>query len=240
MDGYKQLAVEALQQQGIQGEVLFETNDIRATKHTVGPHGVRDEGTYITVHLPDSVERCDTAAVRRSATRALGWLLRHSDAAGISPLVVGLGNPTRLCDALGCRTLDAMQAERGYKLFAPRTRAQTGLETPDLVRAVAQLSHADMLVAVDTLACTSPQYLCRTIQLSDAGIRPGAGVGHGGQALCRQSMGVPVLCLGVAMMAYVDPFGDRHCVSPQNLEEVVACTANLLGAVLTDALARSC
>ena len=236
MDGYRQLAIEALQQRGIQGHTLWENDEIKVTRHTVGPHEVRDAGTYLTVHLPDSLDRVDRQAASKAATQAVQWLLGNMNAATENPLVVGLGNPNRLCDALGCRTLDALQAGPGCKLFAPRTQAQTGLETQAVVRQIARLAKTDLLVVIDALACTSPQYLCRTIQLSDAGIRPGAGVGKAGQALSRQSMGIPVLYLGVALMAFVDPFGDRHCVSPQNIEETVADAAEVLAAALKEAL----
>ena len=67
----------------------------------------------------------------------------------------------------------------------------------EVVRAVCQKIHPACVIAVDALASRSLERLCRTLQLADTGISPGSGVGNHRFRLDRESLGVPVIALGV-------------------------------------------
>ena len=73
----------------------------------------------------------------------------------------------------------------------------TGLESAELVRAVTEKLRPDAVIAVDALASRKLGRVCRTVQLTDTGIIPGAGVGNRRAALNRETLGIPVLALGV-------------------------------------------
>ena len=75
--------------------------------------------------------------------------------------------------------------------------AKTGMESADVVKGVVERLHPDVVIAVDSLAAREAARLARTIQLSDTGISPGAGVGNRRAAFDRDYIGVPVIAVGV-------------------------------------------
>ena len=86
-----------------------------------------------------------------------------------------------------------------------------------------------MVVLVDALACSGPQNLARTIQLTDRGISPGMGVGKGRKAVDADIVGGKVLTVGIPLIAHTDPFGEDLCVTPTDIERIVKRCADLLG-----------
>ena len=81
--------------------------------------------------------------------------------------------------------------------LTPGVLDSTGMESGLLVQAAAAELHPACVIAVDALASRSAERLCRTVQLSDAGIAPGSGVGNHRMALSRETLGVPVIAVGV-------------------------------------------
>lgn len=237
MDFYRQLALEALQEMGEKGELLFRVGRSEVWRHTAEADSVREAGNYLTVLPTEGTVAEQEDCLRKATIRALGWLLNADKIASNRALVVGLGNATTMCDALGAKTLERMRPTQKMLLFCPNTQSQTGIPSGDSTRWLAKETRADLVVVVDTLACSSPHYLCRSVQVSDAGIRPGAGLGQARKALNRQTVGVPVVYLGIPMLSFVDPFADRQCVIPQNIEEVLSSCAALLSECIAAALA---
>ncbi len=127
--------------------------------------------------------------------------------------VVGLGNADMTPDAIGPGTVRRLTVTRHLRdydaaLFdalgccelaalAPGVMGQTGFESGELVGNVAQLLSPDLVIAVDALAARSCERLASTIQLSDRGIAPGAGIGNHRMAIDHETMGCPVIGLGV-------------------------------------------
>ena len=129
-------------------------------------------------------------------------------------LVVGLGNLYVTPDSLGPRVLQHLQVTRHYdgqygkgflkeqgmaavSAIAPGVMAQTGMETAEILKGVVEETGPDLVVAIDALAARSVHRLGCTIQLSDTGIRPGSGVGNHRSGLTKETLGVPVLAVGV-------------------------------------------
>lgn len=129
-------------------------------------------------------------------------------------LVVGLGNPSVTPDALGPKVLNNLQVTRHLnqqygesfcrknKLpilsgIIPGVMAQTGMETAEILKGVIHQTQPDMLIVIDALAARSIRRLGTTIQLTDTGIHPGSGVGNHRHSLTRESLGIPVLAIGV-------------------------------------------
>lgn len=129
-------------------------------------------------------------------------------------LVVGLGNLYVTPDSLGPRVLQHLPMTRHYdgqygKGFlkehgmasisgiVPGVMAQTGMETAEILKGVVKETKPELVIAIDALAARSVHRLGCTIQLSDTGIRPGSGVGNHRSGLTRESLGVPVLAVGV-------------------------------------------
>ena len=75
--------------------------------------------------------------------------------------------------------------------------AQTGMETAEIIKGLIKETRPDMIIAIDALAARSIRRLGTTIQLTDTGIHPGSGVGNHRHSLTKESLGVPVLAVGV-------------------------------------------
>ena len=179
-------------------------------------------GMYLTVEAASLAKKDDD--YHREVSEELAGLLRgmlkehglETEKMGrpVRTLVVGLGNPEATPDALGPKVLEHLQATRhleleygadfcrkhGYPVLSgitPGVMAQTGMESAEIVRGVVKETKPDLVLVVDALAARSTKRLNRTFQISDAGIYPGSGVGNHRNALTGESLGVPVLAIGV-------------------------------------------
>ncbi len=132
----------------------------------------------------------------------------------LSFLVVGLGNRQVTPDALGPYVVDNLNVTRHivkeYGKYAmgmehtgivsaivPGVMGQTGMETVEIVKGVVAETKPDIVIAVDALAARNSKRLNRTIQIADTGIHPGSGVGNHRCGLTAETLGVPVIGIGV-------------------------------------------
>ncbi|MCC8356282.1 MAG: GPR endopeptidase [Oscillospiraceae bacterium] len=160
-----------------------------------------------------------------------------------SVLVAGLGNPAITPDAVGPMTTASTLATRHLKaqmpedfsLFRPVSVCQTGvlgttgMESAELIHAIAGAVSPHAIVVIDALAARSSEKLCRTVQLADSGIVPGSGVGNDRAELSRRLLGVPVLAVGVPTV--VDA-GDGLIVTPRNIDKYVKDAGKLIAYAL--------
>ncbi|MCH1624998.1 GPR endopeptidase [Fredinandcohnia quinoae] len=129
-----------------------------------------------------------------------------------SCLVVGLGNWNVTPDALGpiavenllvTRHLFNLQPEnvqegfRSVCAIAPGVMGITGIETSDIIYGVIEQAKPDFVIAIDALASRSIERVNTTIQISDTGIHPGSGVGNKRKELSQDSLGIPVIAIGI-------------------------------------------
>lgn len=162
-------------------------------------------GTYVTLELEKGILR-DPDGFSRAAVR-LGKALVKMLPTGGSVLVVGLGNAAVTPDAVGPRTLDHLVVTRHLgssfpqlrpvSAIAPGVLGTTGLESVEVVRGIVERSNPCSVVVVDALASRSLERVCTTVQLTDTGITPGSGVGNRRAAFDRETLGVPVIAVGV-------------------------------------------
>ncbi len=177
-----------------------------------GAHALgKPVGTYITLELAGLRRREEDAFPRaaRALAEELKRLLPMKKGAGV--LVVGLGNqaitpdnigPGAVRHTLATRHLVEQVPEhfghfRPVAALAAGVLASTGVESGELVRAVTDKIKPACVIAIDALASRSLKRVCTTIQLADTGITPGSGVGNHRAALNRETLGVPVVALGV-------------------------------------------
>ena len=169
-------------------------------------------GRYITLTL-DGLHRREEGAFPRAARALAAELspLLPADVENSPVLVVGLGNRAITPDAVGplvhehtlvTRHLLAQSPQQfeGFgcvAALAAGVLGTTGVESGELTASLCRTLSPRCVVAVDALASRSVHRLCRTIQLSDTGIIPGSGVGNHRFALTRESLGVPVIAVGV-------------------------------------------
>ncbi|MCI8783876.1 MAG: GPR endopeptidase [Dorea sp.] len=172
-------------------------------------------GTYITMEAPNMAVPDEDYHDEISGELAK-FLARFikKDKEDFSVLVVGLGNRKVTPDALGPYVVDnlnitrhivkeygkyAMGEENVHLVSAivPGVMAQTGMETVEIIKGIVRETKPDMMIAVDALAARSSKRLNRTIQITDTGINPGSGVGNHRNAITKDTVGIPVVAIGV-------------------------------------------
>lgn len=172
----------------------------------------KEIGTYLTLTL-DGLERREEDSFFRAVRAVAAELstLLPPPVENSPVLVVGLGNPAITPDALGplvhrhtlvTRHLIAQMPDTfaGFGCvagIAAGVLGTTGLESGEVVSSLCRTLHPSCVVAVDALAARCVHRLCRTVQLCDAGISPGSGVGNHRTPLNQETLGVPVIAIGV-------------------------------------------
>ena len=172
-------------------------------------------GTYLTIEAPNMAVPDED--YHREISKKLAEDIKElvpERKEEVSVLVVGLGNREVTPDALGPYVADhlhvtrhivkeygkyAMGKDQVYLVSAvvPGVTGQTGMETLEIVKGIAEETEPDFVVAIDALAARNSKRLNRTIQITDTGICPGSGVGNHRLALNRETLGVKVIGIGV-------------------------------------------
>ena len=213
------LAVEAREIAGEQiGGVDFETHragSLEISRLTVRTEKARqalgkDIGTYITIELPSMTDNFTDTDER---LRIIGGEIRRLLPVNGLLLVAGLGNPEITPDALGPKTASRVLATRhitgeiarstGLDRLRPvavmttGVTGQTGIETGEYILSIVRRIRPTAVIAVDALASRRLERLGCTLQISNTGISPGAGVGNHRTKINVDTIGVPVISVGV-------------------------------------------
>ena len=197
-----------------------EEDDIHVTKVIIESKNAakvmgKPMGIYVTMEAPAMVEPDEDyhREISDCIAAELLKMLPNADKEQ-SVLVVGLGNREVTADALGPQVVDNLfitrHVVREYGKAAyncqkinlissiePGVMAKTGMETAEIIKGVVQETSPDVLIVVDALAARSTRRLNRTVQITNTGIHPGSGVGNHRNALTKESLGVPVIAVGV-------------------------------------------
>lgn len=173
-------------------------------------------GTYITLYSDGLGDMYGaewtnlTEMLAREITLAAGLDERPDG----SVLVLGLGNRQVTPDAIGPRAADMVLSTRALQdnecfsklrrvmTAAPGVYGATGIEVEETVKGLVREVQPDIIIAIDALCARSPGRIANTVQLSDAGIQPGSGVGNHRAALSRETLGVRVAAIGVPTVVY--------------------------------------
>lgn len=176
-------------------------------------------GSYLTIEAAGLREHDVELRDRVSAVLAqeLQRLLPQTGQG--STLVVGLGNWHVTPDSLGPRVIEELLITRHLFEYAPQyvddgmrsvcaiapgVLGLTGIETSDVILGVVEKIKPQAVIAIDALAARNIDRLCTTIQIADTGIAPGSGVGNKRRALNAETLGVPVIALGVPSVVYAN------------------------------------
>lgn len=211
----------------IEGVILHEwyrenssikLTEVKIVNETGARSMAKPIGTYITLEADELCSKDEDYHKEVSAELALqveGLVEKIKEINGVPRiLVVGLGNPSVTPDALGPRVLNNLQVTRQLEIqygegfccehnypvisgIIPGVMAQTGMETAEILQGIIKETKPDFLIVIDALAARSIRRLGTTIQLTDTGIHPGSGVGNHRHSLTNDSLGVPVLAIGV-------------------------------------------
>lgn len=177
----------------------------------------KPEGHYITLECEGVKKREleSRVAVSNLLGEELGRLLPKERTGPV--LVIGLGNRMVTPDSLGPRAVDGTLVTRHlYQelphlvdermspvcAIAPGVLGITGIETGEMVRCVVDAIAPRAVICIDSLSARSVSRVGSTVQLTDTGIQPGSGVGNHRNAISEDTLGVPVLAIGVPMVIY--------------------------------------
>ena len=205
----------------------FAVHEVRILSEDAAREIGKPQGRYLTLELDALIRREEDAFPR--ACKALSTLLRellpHPNDGPV--LIAGLGNRMITPDAIGPQTADHVIATRHLvaqspaifadwrpvSALAPGVLGQTCVETGEVICGVLDRVRPAAVIAVDALAAGRLSRLLRTVQLADTGITPGAGVGNARAALNKETLGVPVIAVGVPTV--VDGATLAHEISSQ-------------------------
>lgn len=229
-------------------------------------------GSYITLEMPKITDRNPdfsktvTLKFRDEMEKVLG---RFGNGC---ILAAGLGNRSITSDSLGPRVVSGLLVTRHLKEYmphsfgdslrgvcavAPGVLGTTGIETGEIIRSICARIKPSVVVAIDALAARRVERVNTTIQISDTGISPGAGVGNKRFELSRKTLGVPVIAVGVptvvdaatiavdALEAYMDdadreklaeellpPYYKSLIVAPKNTDAMISDISGIISAGL--------
>ena len=198
----------------------WETGGVQLTEVVISDAGSAEElgkacGKYLTLESPLLRERDPETRMAMAALlgEELARLLPEDERAPV--LVVGLGNRFITPDSLGALTVDRTLVTRhmtGSDFFrsdlrsvcavAPGVLGVTGVETLEMVRSLTESVRPGAVICIDSLSARSSARIGSTLQLTDTGIQPGAGVGNLRQALSAETLGVPVVAVGMPTVIY--------------------------------------
>lgn len=202
---------------GVEVEQPEMSNDIEITRvKIIDDEGSRlmgrPKGSYITVEAR-GLKSAD-ADLKDNVSKALAKELVNviPQKQNVSTLVVGLGNWDVTPDALGPEVISKILVTRHlFKMYnktedpsmaavsavTPGVMGTTGIETSDIIQGIVEKSKPDLVIAIDALASRKMERVSTTIQISTTGISPGSGVGNLRKQLNEETLGVPVIAIGV-------------------------------------------
>ncbi len=247
--------------QSSSGEV--KTTEIKITNKNGERTLKRKIGTYITVELPGFGSATDIFGDGMQAVAS--ELKKLLPAEGLI-LVAGLGNEQITPDALGpkCASLifstrhigKELQKSIGFESLRPVARiapgvlGQNGIETGEILAGIIKQVDPAAIITVDALASRRLSRLGCTVQLCDTGITPGSGVGNARAEISSDTMGVPVISLGVptvvdaATLAYdltgtsgnLEKGGEKMMVTPREIDLIIERASKLVATAINSAL----
>ena len=202
----------------------------------------KDMGTYITIALPSLTDNFSSTDKRLAA---IGGEIRRLLPVNGLILVAGLGNEEITPDSLGPKTALKVLATRhiqgelarasGLDRLRPvavmntGVTGQTGIETGEYILSVVKRIRPNAVVAIDALASRRLERLGTTLQISDAGTSPGAGVGNHRTRINSETIGVPVISIGVPTVVDVRTLaGDLLADSGESADDLPPLTKEMV------------
>ena len=169
-------------------------------------------GNYITIEAEGILEEADGIKdkVEKVVAQELKELIKFHYYLNV--LVAGLGNPMVTPDALGPSTASKIKVTNHlFELFradgddemsrvsciVPGVTATTGMETAEIIKKTSELVKPEVIIVIDSLAARYIERVSTTIQITDTGISPGAGMGNNRTGINEETMGIKVIAIGV-------------------------------------------
>ena len=178
-----------------------------------------------------------------------------------SVLVAGLGNSDITADALGPKAVNYVLATRhiindlsenndyfsqffNVSSISTGVLGDTGIESAEIIKGVANQINPDCVIVVDALSASSSSRLGTTVQLSDVGIAPGSGVGNHRYEISKQTLGVPVISIGIPTVVSTSVIcgnddSSAMFVTPREIDRIIEHGAKLIGMTVNMCLQKN-
>ena len=212
-------------------------------------------GIYDTI-ATDRIDMLDSDESERLSDELARELCQITEESGIFPgrlLIIGLGNRKLTPDSLGCESAEKIKATMHIKEFdrrlfsslscaeiavcTPGVAAESGLDATVTVKGICDLILPDAVIAIDSLCTRDVVRLGSTIQICNSGVSPGSGLGNTRLSICPETVGVPVIAIGVPTV--IDSRllcgdadvtgGEAMFVSPKEINDIVSSAAVIIG-----------
>ena len=200
-------------------EDTYEENDVKVTSIFIDDDNSKiidkKSGYYTTISFKDTTDHTNFSNVKTIFIKELNKMLNKEKIEKDSTcLIIGLGNSESTPDSLGIKTSENIiitkhiynifgTLEKGYRItsrFNPGVMGETGIETSDVITSIVNLVNPDFVIVIDALASLSIDRVCKTIQITNAGISPGSGIGNKRKEISYDSINKPVIAIGVPMV----------------------------------------
>lgn len=173
----------------------------------------KKKGKYITISFKDVTDKENKKRLEKVLIKYIKEMLEKLNLTfDKKALIIGLGNIDSTPDALGPKTvknvlvtkylfeLDGVEVSPDYRnvsSFVPGVLASTGMESSDMIKGIIKESNPDFLIVIDALASSSIDRINKTIQMTDAGINPGSGIGNNRKEISEKILKIPVISIGI-------------------------------------------
>ena len=167
-------------------------------------------GTYTTIDVRnlEVITNEELADVKKVFTDEIKTFIKDAK----SLLIIGLGNSETTADSIGPKVVNDLKITRhilkyepellpkntiSTSAIAPGVLGTTGIETEEIVKSMVKIVKPDKVIVIDAMATRNTERLLKTIQISDTGIEPGAGVNNKRKEISKDTIGIPVIAIGV-------------------------------------------
>lgn len=220
-------------------------------------------GSYVSFLLSDEQFKNRDYLIKVISESIIEFLRNNGFKEKGTVLVTGLGNDNFAADSLGIKTAEKIKVSKDKSIYvfksgirlialAPNVSANTGIDSFEITKSVIDRIKPSVVIAVDSLAASSFKKVGKVFQLTDAGIRPGSGVGRGTNMFDKEGLGIPVIAVGVPLVVTVYNIV-RHfvsgadisdserreletlCVTPKNIETLIDYSSQIISGAINNA-----
>ena len=209
----------------------------------------KPRGKYFTVELPEFSHEREIIDIRLDVVMQIIKDLIPKSAKSF--LVAGIGNENITPDALGPLCAEKIFPTRHFEnlqeiqkhlpdlnpvaSISTGVLGQTGIETAEYITGIVNLVKPDLVIMIDALASSDLSVLGKTVQLSDTGISPGAGVGNYRNRIDESTLGVPVVSIGVPTVTDFQ-YNDSMIVTPKDIDMIIDRASSFLSLAINCAI----
>lgn len=218
-----------------------KTNSFKTTHYIVSKENKknvkRDIGDYFVTQFTYEKLHSKQKTITREIERILrSFLKKYNKAEKV--LVVGLGNPSVLCDTLGIEVTNKIIATNQYQdfltipkiaLFNPSVTEKTGINSYKLIEMVVKDLKPDVIIMIDSLATKKSEYLNNAIEINNTGIIPGSAL-NSAREINQKSFNIPILSIGVpCCLTY-----HQNIYTSVFIKEVISLTSDIIATSLNN------